>query len=45
MQWITDEALHHGLINPEEMKVFTVTNDVQVIFEKVKQECDAHKER
>lgn len=40
MQWMTEEALVHGLIKPEHIKLFSVTDDPYAAFCFVREECD-----
>jgi len=39
MQWITEQALPHGLIKPEHIKLFSVTDDPYKAFCFVRGEC------
>lgn len=39
MQWITDEAVPHGLVTPEQVKLFSVTDDPYKAFCFVRGEC------
>jgi uncharacterized protein (TIGR00730 family) len=40
MQWVTDEALAHGLVEPEHVKLFSVTDDPYKAFCFVRGECE-----
>lgn len=39
MQWVTDEAVPRGLVKPEQVNLFSVTDDVYNAFCFVKGEC------
>jgi uncharacterized protein (TIGR00730 family) len=40
MQWITDEAVPHGLVQPDQVKLFSVTDDPHKAFCFVRGECE-----
>ena len=40
MQWITDEAVPRGLVKPDQVSLFSVTDDLYKAFCFVKGECD-----
>ncbi len=39
MKWIEQEAIEHGLIDEENLKLFTVTDDLQEVFCIIRDEC------
>lgn len=39
MVWLTDEALTHGTISEQDLKLFTVTDDLEKIFCLIRDEC------
>ncbi len=45
MKWITDEALKHGTIGKEDLKLFIVTDDLHEAFCMVRDECALPEER
>jgi uncharacterized protein (TIGR00730 family) len=40
MEWITDEALKHKAIEPEHVKLFSITDDMQTAFCFVRGQCE-----
>lgn len=40
MKWVTDEALVHDLIAEKDLKLFTVTDDLEEVFCLVRDQCD-----
>lgn len=39
MEWVIDEALHHGAISSEHVKLFSITDDIQTAFCFVRGQC------
>lgn len=44
MTWSVDEALHHGLVTQEEINLFIMTDDLDLVFKTVTEHCAALKE-
>ena len=40
MKWVTDEAIVHDLIAEKDLKLFTVTDDLEEVFCLVRDQCD-----
>lgn len=40
MEWAKDSAVAHGLIDQEDLKLFTITDDLDEVFEIISKECD-----
>jgi len=38
-KWVTEEAIVHGLITEEGLKLFTITDDLEQAFCLVRDEC------
>lgn len=43
MAWLKDEALKHGTITKEDLKLFTITDDLERVFCLVRDECKVSK--
>ncbi len=39
MTWLTDEALKHGTVSEDDLKLFTLTDDLEQVFCVVRDEC------
>ena len=39
MKWLQDEALKHGTIDKKDLELFTVTDDLEMIFCLIRDEC------
>ena len=39
MQWLKDEALKHGTVSEDDLKLFTLTDDLEQVFCLIRDEC------